>query len=184
MWATIKKCSQSSLPISRSGRLREIFWFKYDLGRKYYAAFQVQLHWGSNSWPPDHDSTFHVTETLVLITQPSVTCCQSTLLCSFLQMANIMYPQENLFHLQLFSDVTNKKYNYLNVLFDVYTYKWVCSCTSICAHEKLYFWPYKHAAKSASILSAQELHSIRRLGGGKESSASIHNNRPVTWPSL
>ena len=28
---------------------------------------------GSNSWPPDHDSAFHVTETPALTTRPSVT---------------------------------------------------------------------------------------------------------------
>ena len=28
---------------------------------------------GSNSWPPDHDSTFHITETPALTTWPSVT---------------------------------------------------------------------------------------------------------------
>ena len=36
------------------------FWFKYDLGQKYYAP-QVWPNRGSNSWPPDHDSIFHVT---------------------------------------------------------------------------------------------------------------------------
>ena len=37
------------------------FWFKYDLGQKYYAP-HVWSKWDLNSWPPDHDSTFHVTE--------------------------------------------------------------------------------------------------------------------------
>ena len=37
-------------------------WFKYNLGQQYYAP-QVQLERGLNSWPPDHDGTFHVTET-------------------------------------------------------------------------------------------------------------------------
>ena len=36
--------------------------FKHKLGQKYYAP-QVRPDWGSNSWPPDHDGTFHVTET-------------------------------------------------------------------------------------------------------------------------
>ena len=49
-----------------------IFWFKYDLGQKYYAP-QVRPDRGLNSWPPDHDSTFHVTETPALTTWPSVT---------------------------------------------------------------------------------------------------------------
>ena len=35
------------------------------LGQKYYAP-QVRPNWGSNSWPPDHDSTFHVTERRLL----------------------------------------------------------------------------------------------------------------------
>ena len=41
------------------------FWFKYDLGQKYYAP-QVRPDQGSNSWHPDHDNTFHVTETPAL----------------------------------------------------------------------------------------------------------------------
>ena len=47
-------------------------WFKYNLGEKYPAP-QVQPHWGLNSWPPDHDSTFHVTETPAITTRPSAT---------------------------------------------------------------------------------------------------------------
>ena len=39
----------------------QIFEFKYDLGQKYYVP-QVRPEWGSNSWPPDHDSTFPVTD--------------------------------------------------------------------------------------------------------------------------
>ena len=42
-------------------------WFKYNLGQKYQAP-QVRPDWGSKSWPPDHDSTFHVTETPDLTT--------------------------------------------------------------------------------------------------------------------
>ena len=52
------------------------FWLKYDFGQKYYTP-QVQPDWGSNSWPPDHDSTFHVTETPALTTRPSVTSIHS-----------------------------------------------------------------------------------------------------------
>ena len=48
------------------------FWFKYDLGQKYHAP-QVRPDRGSNSQPPDHDNTYHVTETLALTTRPSVT---------------------------------------------------------------------------------------------------------------
>ena len=33
---------------------------------------------GSNSRPPDHDSTFHVTETPALTTKPSVTSSTHT----------------------------------------------------------------------------------------------------------
>ena len=47
-------------------------WLKYDLGQKYYTP-QVQPGWALNSWPKDHDSTFHVTETPALTTWPSVT---------------------------------------------------------------------------------------------------------------
>ena len=47
-------------------------WFKYHLGQKYHAS-QVQPGRGLNSWPPDHDSTFHVTEIPALTTWPSVT---------------------------------------------------------------------------------------------------------------
>ena len=44
----------------------------YNLRQKYYSP-QVRPDRGLNSWPPDHDSTFHVTETATLITRPSVT---------------------------------------------------------------------------------------------------------------
>ena len=49
-----------------------IFWFKYDLGQKHQAP-QVRPDRGSNSWPPDHDSTLHVTETPALTTWSSMT---------------------------------------------------------------------------------------------------------------
>ena len=49
------------------------FWFKYDLGQKYQAP-QVPPDRCPNSWPPDHDSTFHVNEMPALTTRPSVTC--------------------------------------------------------------------------------------------------------------
>ena len=52
--------------------VRLSFWFKYNLGQKYYAP-QVRPSRGSNSWPPDHDSTSHVTKTPALTTRPSVT---------------------------------------------------------------------------------------------------------------
>ena len=47
------------------------FWFKYDLGQKYYAPL-VQPDRCSNSWPPDHDSTLHITKIPALTTWPSV----------------------------------------------------------------------------------------------------------------
>ena len=50
------------------------FWFKYDLGQKYYAP-QVRPEWGSNSWPPDHDSTFHATATPALTTDGTTNNC-------------------------------------------------------------------------------------------------------------
>ena len=49
----------------------------YSLGQKYHAP-QVQPGRGLNSWPPNHDSTFHVTETPGITTRPSVT---ATLTC-------------------------------------------------------------------------------------------------------
>ena len=52
-------------------------WFKYDFGQKYHVP-QVQPGWGLNSWPPDHDSTFHVTETPIT-TRPSVTSKRNVL---------------------------------------------------------------------------------------------------------
>ena len=48
------------------------FWVKYDFGQKCYAT-QVCPILDSNSWPPDHDSTFHVIEMPALTTRPSVT---------------------------------------------------------------------------------------------------------------
>ena len=44
--------------------------------QKYYAP-QVRPDRGSNSRPPDHDSTLHVTETPSLTTRPSVTSTDS-----------------------------------------------------------------------------------------------------------
>ena len=63
--------------ITRKFSARELLVFysiliKYDLGKKYY-ALQVRPDQGSNSWPPDYDSTFHVTETPALTTWLSVT---------------------------------------------------------------------------------------------------------------
>ena len=49
------------------------FWIKYWLRQTYYAP-HARPNQGSNSWPPDNDSTFHVTETpaLDLTTWPLV----------------------------------------------------------------------------------------------------------------
>ena len=49
------------------------FLFMYHFAGQKYNAPQVQPGWGSNSWPPDHDSTFHVTEMPALTTRSSVT---------------------------------------------------------------------------------------------------------------
>ena len=57
-------------------------WFKYDLGQKYHAP-QVQPGRGLNSWPPDHDSTFHVTETPATTTRPSVTSPYCSIMNTF-----------------------------------------------------------------------------------------------------
>ena len=63
------------------------FWFKYDLGQKYHAS-QVRPDWDSNSWPSDHDSTVHVTETPALTTRPSV-----MQLCIFARSCVLIYDQ-------------------------------------------------------------------------------------------
>ena len=47
---------------------------------------QVWPDWGSNSWPSDHDSTFHVTETPALTTRPSVTSCLARDVCDLLPL--------------------------------------------------------------------------------------------------
>ena len=36
--------------------------------RQKYNAPQIQPEWGSNPWPLDHDSTFHVLETPIQTT--------------------------------------------------------------------------------------------------------------------
>ena len=43
--------------------LNVYFWFNYELGQKYHTP-QVQPDRGSNSWPPDHDSTLTEYSTL------------------------------------------------------------------------------------------------------------------------
>ena len=48
-----------------------VFWFKYYLGHVNQTP-QVQPNQGSNSWPPDHDSTFYITEMTALTTWSSV----------------------------------------------------------------------------------------------------------------
>ena len=48
------------------------FIFLIQVGQKYNAP-QVRPERGPNSWPPGHDSTFHVTEMPALTTWPSVT---------------------------------------------------------------------------------------------------------------
>ena len=56
-----------------------IFWFKYFLGKKYYMPkFDMTR---VRTWPPDHDSTFHITETPALITRPSMNTQQNKLQC-------------------------------------------------------------------------------------------------------
>ena len=50
------------------------FWFKYDLGEKYYTP-QVQPDRGSNSRHPDQDSTFPVIEMPARPSETSVLVC-------------------------------------------------------------------------------------------------------------
>ena len=57
-------------------------WFKYDLGQKYHTP-QVRPDQGSNSWPSDHDSTFHVTETPALTTGASVTSLRTNIVSAW-----------------------------------------------------------------------------------------------------
>ena len=46
------------------------FWFKYELNRSTtHSKFDPT---GVRTWPPDHDSTFYVTEMIALTTQPSM----------------------------------------------------------------------------------------------------------------
>ena len=66
------------------------FWFTYDLGQKYQAP-QVRPDRDSNSWPPDHDSTLHVTETSALTTRPSVTSVQTQLCRNIGYLMNCSY---------------------------------------------------------------------------------------------
>ena len=49
--------------------------FQEHLRQKYYAR-KARREQGSNPWHPDHDSTFHLTVTPALTTQPSVTSPQ------------------------------------------------------------------------------------------------------------
>ena len=73
MFICLKICSSICEPVSASFKtcsttaLELYAWFKYNLRQKYHAP-QVRLDWGSNSRPPDHDSTLHVTETPPLTT--------------------------------------------------------------------------------------------------------------------
>ena len=66
-------------------------------------ALQVRPNWGSNSWPPDHDSTFHVTETPALTTWPSVTFkkkCTATLSLRYSDTCLGFYTVKHVFKLR------------------------------------------------------------------------------------
>ena len=52
---------------------------------------QVWPDWGSNSWPPDHDSTFHVTEMPALTTWPSLTFAWLNIHCQFIYSYPVCY---------------------------------------------------------------------------------------------
>ena len=60
----------SIMPLGLTQLTNSNLWFKYDLGQKYYVP-QVRPDQGSNSQPPDHDSTGTLTPALT--TRPSVT---------------------------------------------------------------------------------------------------------------
>ena len=54
--------------------IRKVQWtFLVQLWTEVLCASQVRPDQGLNSWPPDHDSTAHVTKTLAPSTRPSVT---------------------------------------------------------------------------------------------------------------
>ena len=58
------------------------YWYSYVVfgsSTTWYYAPQVRPERGSNSQPPDHDSTLHVTETPALTTRPSVTSLHTVL---------------------------------------------------------------------------------------------------------
>ena len=83
-------------------QLEIYFWFKCDLGQNYYTP-QVQPDWGSNSWPPDRDSTLHVTEIPALTTRPSVSSVRNIVslnskLIILFALWNIMNDQEGMGH--------------------------------------------------------------------------------------
>ena len=53
------------LKLVLSSNHKVVFWVKVWLRQKYYAP-QVRPDYGSNPWPPDHDSRCHVPETSAL----------------------------------------------------------------------------------------------------------------------
>ena len=71
----IPGCTAETLTYHRKNlnTLATLFIFGLSTARQKNYTPQVQSNWGSNSWPSDHDSTFHVSESPALTTRPSVT---------------------------------------------------------------------------------------------------------------
>ena len=92
-------------------------WFKYD--RQKYYAWRVRPDRGSNSWPPDHASIFHVTETPALTTRPSMTSI----------LAKVYVQGVCLFR--------SRFMNSIFVWFTMYICKCSCSITTCSAETKL-----------------------------------------------
>ena len=80
MFPTQTPCTDWHIHESNVPEQYKCFRFKYDLDRSTSSyAPQVRPDRGSNSWPPDHDGTFRVTETPALTTRPSVSSKRNVL---------------------------------------------------------------------------------------------------------
>ena len=79
---TQKKCPLNKSGISAIQRNRSMWCNKKKTGKKMERGIFLGLrfgekyyaNWGSNPWPSDHDSIFHVTETSVLTTWLTMLC--------------------------------------------------------------------------------------------------------------
>ena len=76
--SSVNFCFKSLLFLQFLFDLSDFFLFRYDLDRSTTHP-KFDPHLGSNSWPPDLASTFHVTETPALTSQPLVSFTRETL---------------------------------------------------------------------------------------------------------